>query len=245
MTSLYGTAQAYNAIADVYLSLAPTDDDRLFGTDVKYSDLARWGIYDGQEEDPVVLNAYFQQRKGSVQSLLSVGSKAAESFKIKLNSNPSTVAGLLASLPDTQLFAGMVEESGWSEYLNGVNENYRVTILAPTNEAIRRALANGSLQSVIPTRDLVKAHTLPFTVEQSQAIHRKLKLYTTLEGFEVYLDGTGEVKKTLNFYKPHDTFNTLTYPKPLDRIDVKQVYYTNNGALWVIDGVFEPLVYVY
>ena len=239
MSSLYGTTQAYNVMADTYIGLAPTCNDKLWGTDINYCDMVKWGIYDGQEDAPYVRELYLRQRNGCHGSLCKA--KTNVHYDMQKSSSPTTVWSLIATHPQLTKWKKICEKAGWDAYLQEQNEITQVTAFCPTNDAISdewmfylTTLPNLSL------RPLTMAHTLPFTFEQESARGRKLRLYTSLETFSVYIDGTGETSATFNFYIPKDTMLNFQYPTPLDRINIVQGYYLNNGAAYIIDGVFKP-----
>ena len=255
MASLQGTTQAYQALAGTYLNLAPSCGDKLFGSNIDYCDLVTWGIYDGQENDPKVLKSYLNQTNSKIKSVWQTGEDAIKdaygepvSYSLSPANTKTTVYGLLSQLPQLSTMKKVIERSGWDSYLNSANDIYKVTLFAPNNQAFENSIyaqmpfENWNKNNL---RVLGQAHTLPFTFEQGQAIDRKLRLYTALNGFSVYIDGTGEVSNKLNFYIPPDKMLNLRYPNPMKRINVVQAYYTNNGALYEIDGIFDPEVILY
>ena len=253
MTSLYGTTQAYQPMASTYIALAPECGDNIFGTNVNYCDLAKWGIYDGQEMDPKVLNAYVTQRERGKNNLLIAADKSLKStdpisYSLSVSNQSSTVWGMIEQLPQLSTFRGLLKRAGWDQYINSANPYFQVTVFAPTNDALKNtAYTHSPVENwnSYNLRVFGQAHTLPFAFDQTQAYQRKLKLHTSLETYSVYLDGTGEVSSKLNFYVPPDRLLNLRYPDALKRINILQGYYTNNGALYLIDGAFDPEVIVY
>ena len=253
MSGLYGTTQAYNPIAGTYLALAPNCGDKLFGTNIDYCNLVKWGIYDGQENDPEVLKQYLKQRDSQYESLFQQGVAAEKttsptSYSMAPSNRETTVWSLLSSMPQFSTFKKIIEKSDWFQYINQANDLYKITLFVPNNKAFEKnGWQNLNLDSWNKNnlRAIAQGHTLPFAFQQDSAYNRKLRLYTALETFSVYIDGTGEVSPKLNFYVPPDKMLNLRYPNPLKRINVLQGYYTNNGALYEIDGVFEPEVIVY
>ena len=250
--SLQGTTQAYQPMASTYIALAPSCGDKIFGTNVNYCDLAQWGIYDGQEYDPKVLGMYMSQKKAYQNSVLGQDKLASQttdpvSYSTAPSNQSTTVWSLLSSLPQLSTFKKILERSGWKDYINHANPLYKVTVFAPSNQSFKDTaiehtpLENWNRNSL---RLIGQAHTLPFAFEQSSAYGRKLRLYTTLDAFSVFLDGTGEITSGLSFYsqQPEPELLNQRYPLPYKRINVVQGYYTNNGALYEIDGVFEPQV---
>lgn len=251
MTSLFGTVQAYQPMASTYLALAPECGDKIFGSNINYCNLVNWGIYDGQEYDPAVLNKYKSQQVSYENSLITNGIPAIDTFaptsdSASLSNKSVTVYSLLKQLPHLSTMASIVEKSGWVDYLNSANDNFKVTLFAPSNAALKNTLySDYKMWNSNNLRAFAQAHTLPFAFEQSSAIGRKLKLYTSLETFTVFIDGTGEVSDKLNFYIPSNKMFNLQYPYPMERINVVASYYTNNGALYEIDAPFDPQVIVY
>jgi len=256
MTSLFGTTQAFQGLAGTYLYLAPNCGDKVFGTDINYCSLTNWGIYDGQEKDAAVLNLYKKQRNSCMDGMCDPTSKFTQSQKEDYDRATSTITpngsttkttvwSLIQSHPRLSKWKKIVEKTGYDKYINELNGITYVTMFAPVNESIPDEWMS-NLQNVTGNsiRPLAQAHTLPFQLDQKQAYGKKLRLYTSLETYSVYLDGTGEVRDTLNFYIPPEDILNLRYPQPLSRINILQGYYSNNGALYLIDGMFSPNVVV-
>ena len=251
---MQGTTQAYQPMSDTYIALTPSCGDKLFGNGIDYCDLVSWGIYDGQERDPRVLQKYLNQQETLTKNVAVANQRAFQTlsptnYSFSLSNQPTSVWSLLSSLPQLSQFARMVKRAGWDQYLQHANEMSKVTIFAPNNGVLQSTdspFAHTPIENWHPNqlRVLCQAHTLPFVFEQSSATDRKLRLYTTLDSFSVYIDGTGEVSDKLNFYIPSTQMLLYRYPQPLLRINVLQGYYTNDGALYEIDGIFEPQVVV-
>ena len=243
MSSLYGTTQAYQAISDTYLALSLGCDDKIFGTDIPYCNLVDWGIYDGQERDPYVLNMYQKQHKK--QSDFCTDPLCKKQYESLDLSSSTTVWNIMQSLPECSKFTSICYRSGWNQYLNQSNPLSKVTIFVPINQSIpddwleRMKSLNGNT-----VRPFCKSHTLPFALEIEQTKKRKLRCYTCLDSFSIFIDGTEEVEPGVTIYEPKDTFNTLTYPTPLRRIHILKTIYTQNGTIMLIDGIFKPKVLV-
>ncbi len=252
MASMQGTTQAYQPMSDTYVALTPSCGDKLFGSNIDYCNLVSWGIYDGQERDPRILNAYQTQQQQLFTNLGMANRQAwntfdTSDFSLSPSNQSTTVWNLMNSLPQLSQFTRMMKRANWDSYIANANPLSKVTVFAPNNGAISESpyahipFENWNKNNL---RLLGQAHTLPFVFEQSSAINRKLRLYTALDAFSVYIDGTGQVSKQLNFYIPPDQMLLYRYPQPLKRINVIQGYYTNDGALYEIDGVFEPQIIV-
>jgi hypothetical protein len=241
MSSLYGTTQAYNPLDSTYLALAPSCGDKIFGTNINYCDLVRWGILDGEENDPRVLDLYESQQAQKTSVFKNFAKERKDT-----TSGATSVLSLLNQLPELSNFREAVYRSGWNKYIDQASDLFKVTLFAPLNSAFpklapRKPLWNGIVGGVeSDLRAIMQAHTLPFGFEQSAAYNRKLRLYTALPSFSVFMDGTGEVRENLNLYTVSNDLLTLQYPEPIKRINVGQGYYTNNGALYVIDDVLRP-----
>lgn len=253
MSGLYGTTQAFNPIAGNYLALAPNCGDTIWGTTINYCDLTRWGIFDGQENDPAVLQSYAAQRTKASKSVFDAvreaqATSSPTSYSLQAGNQRSSIGKLLDEMPQLSTFNALVKKSGWLDYIDNTDSLYKVTVFAPNNDAFKKnGWENLSLEKWNKNnlRSIAQAHTLPFGFEQETAYGRKLQLYTSLPSFQVFLDGTGEVRDTLNFYIPPNRMQTLQYPAPLKRINLVQGFYTNHGALYEIDGIFNPNVIVY
>ncbi len=241
MSGLYGTTQAYQPISSYYLNLAPSCDDNIFGTNINYCKLVNWGIYDGQEKDPFVLNLYTKDKSSCNASICKEENIDNNNEDIE----QMTIWSLLQSLPQCKKWSKIIKRSGFYDYINQTNQNFKTTMFVPIDNAIPEEwmmyLNNVNNNSLRP---LCLAHTLPFAFEQSSAYGRKLRLYTSLDTFSVYIDGTGEVLNELNFYIPPTEMLLFQYPQPLKRIKIIQGYYTTNGAMYLIDGIFSPSVVI-
>ena len=230
MSSLQGTTQAYNVLDSTYLALAPNCGDKIFGTNINYCDLTRWGIVDGEENNLAILNEYLQYRKNSVLNFPppSEPSKSSQS---------TSVLSMLDNIPSVSNFRAAVYTSGWATYLDKASTLFKVTLLVPVNSGFD---VTNLRKDPNDLRALMQAHTLSFGFEQEAAYDRKLRLYTTLPSFSVFLDGTGEVSNKLNLYTVSNELLTLQFPKPIKRINILQAYYTNNGAVYVIEEGLTP-----
>jgi len=252
MSSMQGTTQAYQPLADTYIALAPSCGDKIFGTDINYCNLVSWGIYDGQENDPRVLQSYLKQQNNLNKSVFAADqqawdTKSPTSYSNSASNQDTTVWSLMKSLPQLSTMARICERSGWKDYIDRANPLAKITVFAPNNQAFQTTQFAHVPYEQWNKNDLRlvgQAHTLPFAFQQSDAIDRKLRLYTSLDSFSVFIDGTGEVSDKLNFYIPPTHMLSYRYPNPLKRINVVQGYYTQNGALYEIDGVFQPQVYI-
>lgn len=241
MSSLYGTNQAYQALSDTYLALSLDENgDKIFPTNIKYNDLVEWGIYDGQERDPFVVNEYMRQQQNCIGSLCKEEEKTMSDYSLS-----TTVWNTMMNMSEISKFVALCHRSGWNRYLNDPNSLSKVTIFAPINQAIpdtwieKMNVMNGN-----SIRPFMSAHTLPFAFKIEQAKGRKLRLYTSLNTYSIYVDGTGEVEEGVNIYVPKTTFNTLSYPTPFERIHILKVIYTQNGTIVIIDGICKPQVIV-
>ena len=256
MSSLQGTTQAYQPMASTYIALAPSCGDKIFGTNIDYCDLVNWGIYDGQENDPRVLRKYLKDVHGEQTQLFQAGKQAIRqsnqqntptSYNTSPASQSTTVWSVLESLPNVNMMKKILAKSKWMDYITNANPLYKITLFVPTDQAFQStSLAHIPYENwnANDLRLIGQAHTLPFAFEQNSAYNRKLRLYTSLDAFSVYLDGTGEVSDQLNFYIPPNEMLAFQYPQPLKRINILQGFYTNNGALYIIDGVFQPQVII-
>lgn len=93
-------------------------------------------------------------------------------------------------------------------------------------------------------RDLVKAHTLPFELRPMDLMGRKLEVYTMQSTFSFIVDGTGKINSALNMYQKPLSILNYEYPLPIDRFKVLKIFEARNGVMYVIDGVFYPLMSV-
>ena len=237
MSGLYGITQAYNGLTDTYLALAPSCGDKLFDTNINYCDLVNWGIYDGQEQVPNVLDMYKQQGTTCSDGLCGTSQTDYDS----VSTDGTTIWSVLKRLPNASKWRQFVVRTGLDamcQLQNGITQN---TLFVPVDEVIPDSWMKKI--TTVPgnaLRPLVQAHMLPFAFDQEQAKARKLRLYTSLDTFSVYIDGTGEVTSGYSFYVPSTQMKNFRYPQPLQRINIKQGYFTQNGAIYLIDGMFAP-----
>lgn len=146
MTSMFGTDQGYQAIANQFLSLSLTDGDILFGTDyapildqkplpggINYANLVKTQkIIDGEEKNPAVLADYLRK----VHAIQNATSKI-ESVSIPKTGDPS-VYEILHMFPELSVFASLIDVSNLKNELLGGN---KVTLVVPTNEALMASLS--------------------------------------------------------------------------------------------------------
>ncbi len=145
MTSMFGTDQGYQAIANTFLSLSLTDGDILFGTDyapildqkplpggINYSTLVKTQkIIDGEERNPVVLADYLRK----VHAIQNATAPLAP-ISIPKTSEPS-VYEIVQMFPDLSIFASMIDVSNLKSQLL---EEKKVSLVVPTNEALMKSL---------------------------------------------------------------------------------------------------------
>ena len=247
MSGIYGTTQSYDGLAGTYLYLAPSCGDKLFATNINYCDLTNWGIYDGQENDPKVLAIYQSQRKKCTTNTCDTvdTTKYQNATSIAPGNAKTTVWSFMQRLPNLSKWCKLVKRANFESYLNSINDITYVTVFAPTDDALTddwMTFFNNTDKGTL--RTYIQVHTLPFFFDQRQATDKKLRLYTSLETFSLYVDGTGEVSNRLNLYIPKEEWLNFRYPEPLKRMNIGQAYYANNGALYLLDGVCKPNVAV-
>jgi hypothetical protein len=266
MTALFGTDTEFSVLADSYYALALSPlDDKIWGTNIPYTDLVeRMKITDGQEDDPKILQAYTNLVDGSYNQMVKstnpdagclynqggmrIGSRFSDEDygRAQYSDKPRTnVWQLMQRIPQISDFSAMCAATNWSDKLTGEYEKDRWTIFAPTNDAMRKA-KNSWLTTTNRhvLRELCKAHTSNFALKWNSMIKRKLEVYTVRDGFSFVVDGTGRFKNSVNVYqKPYGMLN-FEYPIGLERFDIVQAYETDNGNVYIIDGVFSPAILV-
>ena len=266
MTACHGTDTEFSVLADSYYKLALSPlDDKIWGTNIPYTDLVeRMKIYDGQEDDPKILQAYSNIVDGCYNEMVKKSDPGAGCtynqggmlIKSKISDEdyglaeysdvPKTnVLQLMRKIPEISDFTRMIESTGWGQRLTAGYEKDRFTIFAPSNDAMKKAQGTWlKTNNRHVLRELCKAHTTDFALKWNSIIRRKLEVFTMREGFSFVADGTGKFKNSVNVYqKPYGMLD-LQYPIGLERFDIKQAYETDNGNVYIIDGVFSPAILV-
>jgi hypothetical protein len=144
MTSMFGTDQGYQAIANQFLSLSLTEGDILFGTDyapildqkplpggINYANLVKTQkIIDGEEKNPAVLADYLRK----VYAIQNQTSNLDTT--VPKTADPS-VYEILHMFPELSIFASLIDVSNLKKDLIGED---KVTLIVPTNNALMTSL---------------------------------------------------------------------------------------------------------
>jgi hypothetical protein len=250
MTSLQGTDTAYSSISGNYLALAPDCSDTIFGTDINYCSLVKAGtnpygfmkgtFVDGNEEDPSVLNQYSTL-------LTNFNKKLAESIPLQ-KKPPKSIYDLLQIIPNVSETLKLVNDSNFSDYLSTppIGNSIGITFIAPTNSFVKKARNTWFTTKNKPMINaILKAHLLNFVLAPKTLENRLLKVYTHNPSFSFISDGTGNIVNYLNFYQQPVTLLNNEYSLKYDRFKVVETYMTENGILYVIDGMFLPEIINY
>lgn len=247
MTSIQGTDTAYGAIDGNYLALAPECSDTIFGTDINYCSLVKAGtskngfmkgyFKDGDEEDPDVIKQY--------QTMVEQFNKNITKGITLKQKSPSTINDLLHLIPEVSEISKIVDLTNYSKNLSFDMGPY-TTFIAPSNDALKKA-KNTWLKTTNPNvlRNLLMSHTLDFLLSPVTLQTRLTRVYTHNPAFWFVADGTGKFSNQLNFYQEPYTLQDLTYNLPYDRFNVLKTYTTDNGILYIIDGIFSPDIILY
>jgi hypothetical protein len=247
MTSIQGTDSGYSAISGIYLKLAPECSDTIFGTDINYCQLVEDGtkkngflkgrFVDGQENDPEIIAKYQQLKENFNKKLTS---------QIQLKPKaPSTVYDLLHIIPNVSEMLKLVDMAEYGEYLQ-TPSYLPITFIAPINSALSNATSTWlKTKSKGILKSLLKAHTLDYILVPKTIENRLLRIYTKNQSFYFTADGTGKFKNYINFYQEPTVMLNYQYNLPYDRFKVVATYVTDNGILYLIDGIFSPQMILY
>jgi hypothetical protein len=245
MSSIQGTDTGYSAIAGNYLALAPECSDTIFGTNINYCKLVHDGtmkngfldgkFVDGYENDPYVISKYMSLRNEFNTNL---------SKDIKLEKGTiKNIYQLLHTIPETSEIAKIVD---YADFGNKLESSTFSTFIAPSNSAVKKAKntwLNTNSKGVL--RSLLDAHLLNFLLPAKKIENRLLRVNTANPAFWFTADGTAQISKGITFYqKPYELL-TDKYSLPYDRFNVEKIYVTDNGAIYVIDGMFSPDIILY
>ncbi len=253
MTSIHGTDTAYDAMADDFLALAPSCTDNIFGTGsgitkgnaINYCDLVQsMRITDGQENNFSILQDYQNKRQQCKSDLLSKQLQKQQidndmGYLYSSNRERTTnVMDIIQKFKDISLFNDLLSYTSWNIYLR---ESTNVTVFVPLNSWINRAqqtwLKNKSMTRI---KDVLKSHTCNFVLNTSRMINKRLEVYSMYEPFSFVVDGTGETMETINVYQRSNVLLDNQYPNPYNRFSIVKAFETDNGNVFIIDGMFNP-----
>ena len=89
--------------------------------------------------------------------------------------------------------------------------------------------------------EFLKANTLPFSLNPSSLVGKKIRLTTKLPSNYIYMDGRG---KELVIYMHNNELNEFTYPAQAVVIKVKGWIETENGWLYVLEAPILPRILI-
>ena len=89
--------------------------------------------------------------------------------------------------------------------------------------------------------ELLKANTLPFSLNPSALVGKKIRLTTKSPSNYIYMDGRG---KELVVYMLNNELNEFTYPSQSVVIKVKGWIETENGWLYVLEAPILPRILI-
>jgi hypothetical protein len=245
MTSLNGYDTGFSSISENYLYLAPTCTDNIYGTSINYCNLVRSkGIWDGQEKNPKVLKEYSDAQQAEYTFM----NKHPQ--KVKSGDTNWSVIDLIEKHPRLTEYRKILKLC--PELKKKFHEAFFVTLFVPNDSAFKRAnwikqLKNDSVFGLNTYNaravTLLKSHALDFTLGQEVLMGRNTMVNTMNEPYTFYIDGTGQIARNLVVYNtPTKLRDGITYPKPYAMYNIVESYITDNGNVFVIDGVLEPFV---
>jgi len=250
MTSIQGTDTSYSSIDGNYLALAPECSDTIFGTNINYCSLVKAGtnpygfmkgtFVDGNENDPDVLNKYATLK-------MNFNKRLAESVPLQ-KQPPKNIYDLLQIIPNVSETLKLVNESNFSHYLSTppIGNSVGITFIAPTDSFLKKARQTWfKTKSKGMINSILKAHLLDFVLAPKSLENRLLRVYTHNPSFSFTSDGTANIVNYLNFYQQPNTLLNNEYSLKYDRFKIVGTYMTENGILYIIDGMFLPEVINY
>ena len=145
MTSLFGSDQAYQAMANDFLSLSLDRSDRLFGTSfasvngqgpldhgVNYAQfVSTQKIVDGEENNPRIVSDYIQKVKQLQQTVDGLQGNFPTS------TDEPSIYDLLSTFPELEWIKSLVDAGNYAQELNG---EHKLTFIAPTNEILKNSV---------------------------------------------------------------------------------------------------------
>lgn len=245
MTALNGYDTGFSSISENYLYLAPGCTDNVYGTNVNYCDLVRTtGIWDGQESNPAVLKRFSDAQQKEYNYM------QANKQPVLQGETKTSVIDLVARHPRLKKYNSVLNMC--PDLKKKFHESFFITLFAPNDKAFDSAnwikqLKNDSVFGLnvynARARTLLKSHALDFTLSQEVLMGRNTMVNTMNEPYTFLIDGTGNISKNLVVYNTHTVLRDgIQYPKPYNMYRITETYITDNGVVYVIDGVLEPFV---
>jgi hypothetical protein len=246
MTSLFGTDTSYSAMNNDFLALNLDDSDYIWGTGrgitsgepIKYSNFIH-GLKktDGDEDNFNYLQDYQTIRKTGLTYLKDNTKPKDPSIR--------TVYEVVRMFPQCSEFVKLLDQSNWDTYAKTYDANSKVTYIVPTNRAILDAQSSWfHMSDPKMIKELLKAHTLNFALPFDSILGKTLEVYPLRESFSFYVDGTGKFSPNITFYQKSVGLKNYEYPTPTQRYPLIKTFETDNGMVYVMDGIFSPSILI-
>ncbi len=245
MTALNGYDTGFSSISENYLYLAPSCTDNIYGTSINYCDLVRTtGIWDGQEKNPRVLKGYSDAQQREYQFM------RANTVKPQQGDTKTSVIDLIKNHPRLKVYNKILDTC--PDLKSTFHESYFITIFAPNDQAFKNAnwikqLSNDSVFGLnrynARAIKLLKSHALDFSLSQEVITGRNTMVNTMNKPYTFLIDGTGNIARNIVVYnQPTVLRNGINYPDTFPMYNIVESYSVDNGNVYVIDGVLEPIV---
>jgi len=233
MTSINGTDTAYGALDKNYLALSLDCSDTIFGTDINMCSLIRkMNIVDGEENNPEILRRY-KELESNFQYELA---KQIPQTRKQVD----TIQDCLERMPECSEIVKLISSVSYDDQLRSW---YPTTFIAPTNKALsiaRSSWFRTNHKGII--KAILKAHTLDYILSPVSLEGKVLRITTKCKPFSFISDCSGQITKECTFYQPSTTLLSSyeEYNRVNERISISKIVVTNNGILYIIDGMFRP-----
>jgi hypothetical protein len=243
MTSVFGTDTGFYDISNDHLYLNLNDSDKVFNSDLSYCTLKQNGLTDTnmilnrESENPLLNQQYLRdiaKYEDNCKSSL-IRNKSA----IPISSKKVTIYSLISEMPYLSENKKIIDGSMYYDVLN--NTDTPITYFAFDNDATE--VAHEWLQqynTVYHTREFLRANTLPFGLNPSTLVGKKIELTTKSQNNKIYMDGTG---KELFVIMRNDILRNYEYYNNEIRIKVKGWIETNDKCwLYVLEAPIIPTI---
>ena len=249
-SNFFSVTTAWEGLDNYYNGLNLDCSDVLFGTDIpgtknyvpggiNYCSIAQTLKLVDQEEQEVDKVRDYAKLYNSNVELLNKETEPYLPTAFDGQTERSTVYHVLRQHPRCSKFKQIADESGFIPYLY---QSQNCSMFIPVNEAIPDVQPWLELPSVM-LRNLLKAHTMNYSLDPSSLVNRKLQVLTCLRSFTPIVDGLNP--NHILIYENDYTLNDGYYYAPLiKRSSILEQIVTTSGTAYLIDTVLQPNVII-
>jgi len=271
MTSVFGTDSGFSSISNEHLYLyVANGGGKVANTDTDYCSFFQQGIRDdgmilGRENENDLL------KKKYIDDVTNFQKSCSQTLNlnkpnIPVSSKRVSIYSIMREMPYISETKKLVDSSNYSILLDscfyGTPDPYSPTTLGNYKDIGCKkgmtffAFDNDSVEIVNQWLDgyrnqhfniqyyvleFLKTNTLPFSLNPSALVGKKMRLTTKSLSNYIYADGRG---KELVFYISNNELNTLEYPSQMIVIKVKGWIQTENGWLYVLEAPLLPRIII-